>query len=396
MGDSTVLECNHETQNPMTFFAPPQRSGPGEVRRQNRMFRELPLLSELLDAMPGMAVVLNREREIVLANNRVINALGLPDETGILGERPGEALGCIHAFVEDGGCGTSEFCRTCGAANAILTCQNSGQSVQECRITTKQGQDEEALDFMVWATAFRLVGEDYSFFALSDISHEKRRVSLERIFFHDILNTAGGLRGFTQLLREEAEGEVRETAVLIEQISDSLINEIETHKQLLAAENRELQLGLGRVKTCSLLKSVKERFERHPAAEGRRLAMADDCREVEINSDPVLLGRVIGNLVKNALEASRPTERVVLGCDSDETGNIRFWVRNAGAMDRRVQLQIFKRSFSTKGSGRGLGTYSVKLLGERYLKGRVGFTTDPENGTEFFIALPRDLAAASS
>lgn len=34
-----------------------------------------------------------------------------------------------------------------------------------------------------------------------------------------------------------------------------------------------------------------------------------------------------------------------------------------------VQLQIFNRSFSTKGKGRGTGTYSMKLLTKRYLKG---------------------------
>lgn len=38
-------------------------------------------------------------------------------------------------------------------------------------------------------------------------------------------------------------------------------------------------------------------------------------------------------------------------------------------MPRTSQLQIFQRSFSTKGKGRGLGTYSIKLLTERYLKG---------------------------
>ncbi|MCX6911436.1 MAG: ATP-binding protein [Verrucomicrobia bacterium] len=60
-------------------------------------------------------------------------------------------------------------------------------------------------------------------------------------------------------------------------------------------------------------------------------------------------------------------------------------------MPPSVQLQVFNRSFSTKGSGRGLGTYSVKLLTERYLKGKAGFTTSKEGGTTFFIILPKHL-----
>jgi sensor histidine kinase regulating citrate/malate metabolism len=49
---------------------------------------------------------------------------------------------------------------------------------------------------------------------------------------------------------------------------------------------------------------------------------------------------------------------------------------------------MFQRNFSTKdGMGRGLGTYSMKFLGEEILGGRVSFTSDPENGTTFSLRL---------
>ncbi|HAL86389.1 MAG TPA: histidine kinase, partial [Deferribacteraceae bacterium] len=40
------------------------------------------------------------------------------------------------------------------------------------------------------------------------------------------------------------------------------------------------------------------------------------------------------------------------------------------------------------GKGRGLGTYSIKLLTENYLKGKVRFETRRESGTTFFIKIP--------
>ncbi|WP_338098435.1 ATP-binding protein [Methanolapillus ohkumae] len=49
---------------------------------------------------------------------------------------------------------------------------------------------------------------------------------------------------------------------------------------------------------------------------------------------------------------------------------------------------IFKKRISTKGEMRGLGTYSVRLLGEKYLGGKVGFTSNSCDGTTFFIDLP--------
>ena len=59
-----------------------------------------------------------------------------------------------------------------------------------------------------------------------------------------------------------------------------------------------------------------------------------------------------------------------------------------------AQLQIFQRSFSTKCEpGRGLGTYSMKLLGERFMGGVVDFTSRAPEGTTFrlhFAKTPPD------
>ena len=104
-------------------------------------------------------------------------------------------------------------------------------------------------------------------------------------------------------------------------------------------------------------------------------------------TDPTLLRRVVGNMVKNGLEGSAENETVRLSCQSSKTG-IEFLVHNPQFMPRHVQLQVFQRSFSTKGKNRGLGTYSMKLLGEQYLRGKVSFTSYPEGGTTFRIWLP--------
>jgi len=66
-----------------------------------------------------------------------------------------------------------------------------------------------------------------------------------------------------------------------------------------------------------------------------------------------------------------------------------FTVHNDGAMDEAARLQIFQRAFTTRaGHGRGLGTYRVELLAERYLGGAVSFTSAPDAGTTFTVRLP--------
>jgi sensor histidine kinase regulating citrate/malate metabolism len=55
-----------------------------------------------------------------------------------------------------------------------------------------------------------------------------------------------------------------------------------------------------------------------------------------------------------------------------------------------IALRIFQRSFSTKGGrGRGIGTYASNCLANNTSKGRVGFTSTVEEGTTFFIELPK-------
>ena len=54
-------------------------------------------------------------------------------------------------------------------------------------------------------------------------------------------------------------------------------------------------------------------------------------------------------------------------------------------MPEYVRAHVFQRSFSTKGSGRGLGTYGVKLLTESYMGGRVWFDSAAGEGTTFHV-----------
>ena len=94
-------------------------------------------------------------------------------------------------------------------------------------------------------------------------------------------------------------------------------------------------------------------------------------------------------MIKNALEASLPAKTVTVSCRC-AGDRVQFAVHNPGVMPREAQLQVFQRSFSTKGRGRGLGTYSMRLLSE-YLRGEVAFTSTKEEGTTFIASYPLSL-----
>jgi signal transduction histidine kinase len=373
-----------------TCFAPSERAPFDEVEQQYTVLsgHEIPVL---LNAIPVIAMVLNRCRQVVFGNRKFADVIGAVDIREALGKRPGEAFRCVHAAKAPGGCGTGEFCAHCGAVRSILLGLGGKANIQECNINREQGGKVEALDLRVSSSPFLLDNERFLIFSITDVSHEKRRRALERIFFHDMLNTVGGLQGLMEFLAEEVQEDLRPDAQLIHRAMAQLTDEIAYQKQLLAAETNELETNFVPLSSSDILEVVEATFQNAEPGRGKRIEIENGCADKLFTSDPVLLRRVLGNMVKNALEASAPGDAVTLGCDATPD-SVRFWVRNNAVIARSVRMRIFNRSFSTKGLGRGLGTYSIKLLTERYLGGTVDFTSTPGEGTVFWVRLPLDPA----
>ena len=366
-----------------TLFAPsPRRPREEAVLRFNDIGRN-PLVRQLLDAVSEACVILNRERQIVFANEALTQLLKAKDPLVLCGLRPGEALHCVHALERHEGCGTTEFCRTCGAVNAILRSQAGAVDVQECRISQADGN---ALDLRVKARPISINGEEYTLFSAIDISDEKRRKALERIFFHDLLNTAGALDGFSELLGTPSKEQER-CVTSIRALSKRLLEEIAAQRELLAAEGNELVVEAGFINSRECIESIVSQHDGEAYRKKCVLRIDPESTHATFRSDPVLLRRVIGNLLKNAVEASIEHDVVTVGCRSGR-GAVEFLIHNPRAVPHEVQLQIFQRSFSTKGTGRGLGTYSAKLITERYLKGRISFASSTEEGTTFRVSYP--------
>lgn len=378
-------------QTVTTHFADPERLTEAEVRLQNRMVAAVPLLRPLLDCFPEPAMLVNQERQIILANDKLADLLGV-ERARLVGMRSGEALGCQSAKEGEGGCGTSLHCRTCGAVRAILNCQESrAADMQECRLLRQTATGPVALDLRVTTTPIEVEGRFFTVFAVRDITDEKRRRVLERLFFHDLLNSAGGLKGILEIWPELNGEEALELSRTAQALSEQLVEEILSQRDLASAERGELAAEPREFDAARLLVRLCIFYSHLPIADGRRIAPPVITGETMICSDEVVLGRVLGNLIKNALEASHRGQTVLLSYSNDN-GPV-FTVHNDTAMPEEVRLQVFQRSFSTKKErGHGIGSYSVKLLTEGVLRGAVAFDSAPGEGTTFTIRLPRARA----
>jgi len=383
-----------------TDFAPAERSNHNRVARQAAYFSDSPVFAELMDYVPDMVLILNADRQIVYANRAALLGSGNTDRTAVLGLRPGELFRCKHASESKGGCGTTRFCSCCGAVKAILQSQSGRSAVEECHLTIAEEGSDRALDLRVWAWPVNFERERFTFYCVADIADEKRRQVLERIFLHDVINTAMALQGLSLLLSTRPQGlrtnekSHEEHVRRIRALAQEMIDQLEAQRQLISAENGDLKVRVAPVRSLELLEDVAGGYRREEVLNGRRLHIDDESADVIFESDRRLLSRVLSNMVKNALEASSAGDTATLGCKMDGA-RIVFWVHNRSYMPENVRLQIFSRSFSTKGAGRGLGTYSMRFLTDRYLDGALDFTSTEAEGTTFYASYPLVLGQAA-
>ena len=211
------------------------------------------------------------------------------------------------------GCGTSRHCVTCGAVNAILESQTQNtQVVRECRILTQKDSDTGALDLRVAATPIVVEGEQFIVVAVEDISQPKRLAVLQRVFFHDVLNTAGCISGYADYLAQQHEA-VAEVSELLTHLSEQLIEEINAQRDLVLAESGDLTLQVDMVLIQQLLDELRAEYLKNPVAADRKIELRNVWAAI-VWTDRRLLMRVLGNMLKNALEATAKGNTVTMDC----------------------------------------------------------------------------------
>lgn len=365
----------------------PDRLDPEDVASLARRSLANPILQAVLETAEGYVMVLNEARQILACNEELLEALEPPDAAAHLGERMGEALGCVHALESRGGCGAGKACERCGAALAVLEGQAGGQPVvRECSLNLRRHGRLAALDLQVKVSTLTLGCHALTVVVFQDISSRKRQDLLESIFLHDLSNTLQSLLSWSEMVADGA-SDPRRAARRIVDLCQRLRHEVQQQRILHDAEQGELVPCVEPVDLRGLLEDLRDLFLARDSQRGPHLAIALAGPGVVLRTDRDLLLRVLQNMVGNALEATSPEGTVAVEADVAETC-VRLCVANPGVVPEEVAARIFHRVVSTKGPGRGLGTYGMKLIAEDYLHGRLEFRSTAGEGTRFTLELP--------
>lgn len=366
---------------------PSERLSRAEVLKQIGQLPDHELIFALLHATPMRAAVLNAERQILLANEAfgwAARAAGNPHYEGM---RVGEALGCVHREASRGGCGTSQNCLDCGLAKASAAGLGGQVKKELCLLERELDGRTECEETYASVRPLEESGPGKLVCVLTDFGDAQRRRVMENALSRDLTAMAQQLKQSAEEaltgLPEQNEQWRKSRAVADAAIA--LSRRLEEQAMLIAAERGELGLQSREVDMAGLVRAVARNMENHPVASRRRILCSGEPG-MKLATDPAVLRRALEQLYINALEAT-PDGGTVKASVMRNRNGVRIEIWNEGVMPDTVQRQVFKRSFTTKQNGTGLGAYAAKLFIERYLSGRIGFRSSNGEGTTFCMDL---------
>jgi hypothetical protein len=366
------------------------RAGSDELARQIEFVGNNAIVNGMLATIGCLMAVLNEQRQVLAVNDRFLRLLGSDDPARLLGLWPGEVLGCATTADGRTPCGSGKVCETCGAAIVIATAlATDGPVERKCVLTALKGGRTVDLCLQVRGVTIHLDGERFVLVFMQDITEQELATALQRAFFHDIRNIVMGLGSTVELLANREGAVPPHLLDKVVRLTGRLVREVKIQGSLAVDSFGDIDVRPVELTAGQLVEEIHESFSCHPAARGKRLGVELRTAGGRLVSDPALVVRVLGNMIINAFEATPPGGEILLRVEGTD-GTVAFRVWNAGFIPEEVGVRIFQHFYSTKeGPGRGLGTYSMKVFGEKLLGGRVGFTSIPEEGTWFCLELPR-------
>lgn len=243
--------------------------------------------------------------------------------------------------------------------------------------------------FQIRLHGFTLDGNRLYLLYIKPTGESARQEMFERALFHDVMNSLASLEGVSQLLAmENSPEEEQQYKDLLQSSVVTIRRQLNYYRSLSEAKQGELRPQLV---VCCFDQILNEAIEGIRSWELTReygILVEGEASRIEGRGDPVLIRQVLDNMLKNAVEASPRAGRVRFNLSVDQD-HIIFSVWNAGTLPAEIRSGLFCLGNSTKSSARGVGTYSMKLIGEEVLGGRIDYTSAIETGTTFFFSLPR-------
>ncbi len=220
-----------------------------------------------------------------------------------------------------------------------------------------------------------------------ELAHTREQQAWHRLsafVLHDIKNAATML----SLLQENAPEHIHEPEFqqdMLELVDDAL-RRMERVEQRLGALKDEIIPNLQNIELGRFLQDfVSKTKKKLPLM----VVKIEDLNEIQVRSDPDLLGSVLENLLLNAYEAREKgaVVRIRVGRDDADQAIVEIIDNGPGILADLLADGLFEPFKTSKDGGSGIGLWQVKRV-VISLGGTVSANNNPDGGAGFVIRLP--------
>lgn len=203
------------------------------------------------------------------------------------------------------------------------------------------------------------------------------REEVEYITRHDLKNPIGGIMNFAELLLNDDELSLAQRDMLstIGESARRMLNLVNRSLDLAKIEQGRYELQVSPVDLIAITRAVfkdlsaefqAKRLQRvHTLRLSRTIDVDDEERSFKVEGDELLCYSVLGNLLRNAVEASPEGGLIEVIYSLAPGGWGEVQIINAGLVPEPIRARFFDKYVTHgKPGGTGLGTYSARRMVE--------------------------------
>ncbi|MDP4114835.1 MAG: hybrid sensor histidine kinase/response regulator [Bacteroidota bacterium] len=220
------------------------------------------------------------------------------------------------------------------------------------------------------------------------------------IIAHDLRTPFIALLGFSEIIKDDFK-ELSESS-LLEYINIIHITANDTYK-LLDNLLQWSRMQLGKIdfvpKSFNLYQSINQicNFLKLQASQKNVTLDNRAPEQAVVYADNNMLDTIIRNIISNAIKFSNSGSSITIGFDDTELKESVIYIKDQGqgipyeAQDKLFKLDVNYSTLGTnKEKGTGLGLILCKEMVEKH-NGKIWFKSIPDEGTTFFISLPKNV-----
>lgn len=242
-----------------------------------------------------------------------------------------------------------------------------------------------------------------------DITKEKQlkefQNDIERMMRHDIKTPLNGILNFPDMIMQNPNltNNDKELLILTKEAGKQILNQIDLFMNLSKLEEGKFIYDPISCNIENILKNITKDLSSIISTKKIEILFFlnnkkySESEKILLKIDKTLFYTIFSNIIKNAIEASFPGQKVTINIITQFPEKLTITVHNEIPIPIEIRNTFFDKYTSMgKRTGTGLGTYSAKLMveamnGQIYFKTRDGDGSHPEDGTTIFVEFPNNV-----